>query len=436
MKVSACVSPAKAIAIFSVCIPLIFPVVLTAQVKKKKQQHWEIGAYGGTSFITGDIPASSGYGGGVSLTRTISKTFSARLDYTRSINYGLDYRRRKVSRMSWESPYDPWVNYYGGSDMPFVANYRTKLHQVSAQAIASTNLQKLIGSKKPLQLYGYIGYSLLHADIGVDALDENMQPYNFSSHLHPVDFKQPRAAVLSALRKHMNLDFESKWGVYNNQSFNHYTGTTEHPVRHAASVGAGVKYGITNKVSLQLDYRLSSAFTDYLDGVTTGSKSDIHHFAGLGLTYKFGGTNGLKKDTDVPGITTIRTGSGNLKTQIHVVDPHVTGKVHLEDGDTSYLLTFDFVPIVPGKVTPFHNAYLRLHNGQWLEMPVHQEEKDLNPTKRFYYSVSLTKQQLAKLAKWRVTNIALETSTLQLEDEVAKGKQKLISRIAKKLLVN
>lgn len=422
-------------AIFFLLITLFLcPLEIAAQQKKKRNEFWEIGAYAAHSFITGDIPPAFGYGGGVSFRRTFGKIFSARADYTRSINYGLDHRRRKVSRLAWDTPFDPWVNYYESGNRYFVANYRTALHQLSAQAIASINIKKVSSGAGTVSLYGYAGYSMLLADIGVDALDDNNLPYNFNDPASPVDFKRSRSEIVKSLRTFMNRNYESKWGETNNQSINHYTGTNQHPVRHAASIGTGIYYGLSTNSGLQLDYRLSTAFTDYLDGVTTGAKFDIHHLAAIGFTYRFGGTKAIKKNTDVPGIATINTPSYNLKTTIHVVDPIVSGKTHIVDGDTTYLLSFEFLPLVPGIVTPLHRAHVRLLDGKWMELPVHGSRQKMLTTKYFTYTVSLTREQLMRLATNKASHLHLETSSMALEDIIHPDKQKLLIKVSKMLL--
>lgn len=421
----------SAVVCFIICLAFS-PSYLLAQ--KSQEKFWEIGAFGGSAFITGDIPPTLGYGGGISARRTFNRLLSLRAGYWHSVNFGLDHRRRRVSRMAWDSPYDPWINYYEAGNQLFVANYKTSLHQFSADAITSFSLSKLFPRINPLSVYAYAGYSVFIADIAVDALDENLSTYDFSDRLHPIDFTQPRKKILPALRKHLNGDYESKWGIYTNGQFSHFSPKSRNPIRHAATVGAGAQYALSDRFSLQLDYRLSSAFTDYMDGVTTGSKSDINHLATMGVTYKFGGSKGIKKNTDVPGITTITAGPSILSTLVHVVDPEVLVRMKVEDEDTSYTFSFKFLAIVPAQVTPLHYAHLRLSHGEWMKLPVQRETKNMMPGKWFEYTADATKKQLQKLSVSLVSHLVLETSTMQLEDIVHPDKQKSIAKLARRLL--
>src|SRR5215217_5178518 len=53
-----------------------------------------------------------GIHGGLSLRKSLGHTFSARVDYTGSFNYGMDYRPHTPSQIPGNAANDPWVRNY------------------------------------------------------------------------------------------------------------------------------------------------------------------------------------------------------------------------------------------------------------------------------------------------------------------------------------
>src|SRR2546430_2404356 len=70
----------------------------------RPRDQWELGISGGYSFIIGDVSSRPGFGGGLSLRKSISHTFSARVSYVGSFNYGLDYRTTIPLQLAQNSP--------------------------------------------------------------------------------------------------------------------------------------------------------------------------------------------------------------------------------------------------------------------------------------------------------------------------------------------
>src|SRR3954470_2322026 len=63
----------------------------------KPRDMWELGFHGGLHLINGTVPAKAGFGGGISLRKSLGHTFSIRGEYTGSFDKGQDYRLRPVA---------------------------------------------------------------------------------------------------------------------------------------------------------------------------------------------------------------------------------------------------------------------------------------------------------------------------------------------------
>ena len=242
----------------------------------KPRDQWELGLDAGYMMIIGSIPSRPGFGGGVSVRKSLGHTFSIRAEYNGSFAYGLDYRPR-----TGESIGGIWAQAYGNNIV--YANYRTKTHMLSLDGIMTLNNIKFYSDKVKTNFYLLGGYTLLAADVDVNAVTSAGATYNFAS----IDPSQSRHNIYTQIKDLIGS------GNYNQEGVN---GGNRPPVgllhayqiRHALDFGAGFAYKISPKWNLALEDKITAPLGDHvLDGVNTGH-NDFFNFTSIRLNINMG----------------------------------------------------------------------------------------------------------------------------------------------------
>ncbi|WP_207496272.1 OmpA family protein [Aridibaculum aurantiacum] len=247
----------------------------------RPRDQWELGLHAGHSFIIGDVSPRPGFGGGISLRKSLGHTFSLRGDYTGSFNYGLDYRPRTNAQLPGNVANNPWAG-YGNNN--FVANYRNALHQGNLDLIAVLNNRSHYRGNPKTNFYALTGYSVLIADVDVDAVGANGQPYNFNN----FNFARPRADIKDDLKNLMNMDYESNAGALNGNRANVGRIKNNQLVRHAFSAGAGFALKLSRTINLALEQRFTFTFDDNMDGLYVGRSNDVISYTSGRLNINLG----------------------------------------------------------------------------------------------------------------------------------------------------
>jgi outer membrane protein OmpA-like peptidoglycan-associated protein len=241
----------------------------------KPRDQWELGLSAGHMMILGSIPSRPGFGGGISLRKSLGHTFSLRAEYNGSFAYGLDYRPRTGNSVG-----GIWAAAYGNN--PVYVNYRTKTHMLSIDGIMTLNNIKFYSDKVKTNFYILGGYTLLATDVDVNAVQKNGATYNFAS----IDPTQSRKNIRTQLKDLIGS------GNYNQEGV---SGGNRPPVgrmgaysiRHALDFGAGFAYKISPKWNLAIEDKITDAFDPYLDGVNTGH-NDAFNYTSLRLNINIG----------------------------------------------------------------------------------------------------------------------------------------------------
>jgi OmpA-OmpF porin, OOP family len=242
----------------------------------KPRDQWELGLSAGHMMVIGDIPSRPGFGGGISLRKSLGHTFSLRAEYVGSFSYGLDYRGRQGSSIG-----GIWDAY--GNNLVY-ANYRTKTHALSIDAIMTLNNIKFYSDKVKTNFYILGGYTLLAADVDVNAVTSSGGLYNFAS----IDGTQSRKNIRTQVKDLIGS------GNYNQEA---PSGGNRPPVgragayqiRHALDFGAGFAYKISPKWNLALEDKITAPLgDDYLDGVKAGNSNDFFNYTALRLNINIG----------------------------------------------------------------------------------------------------------------------------------------------------
>ncbi len=257
--------------------------------QKKKDNQYELGVHVGMPIITGDVSPRPGYAGGISVRKAINHAFSLRGEYTGGVYYGTNYRLGIPNQFARNIENNPYFDFYfpqGNKD--YLASYKTTMHQFSAQGVLSFNTWSIHRGHPLRNWYGFAGYSLLLAEVKVDALDKDGRPYDFTNATRPVDFiNGTRRQIRQQLRDYLDFKFESMGGVLNGTRTN--IGVFgDNILRHSISGGGGYAYKINDKFNMAAEYRLTFGFSDDLDAIYKGRTHDMLHYFSLRFNFNIG----------------------------------------------------------------------------------------------------------------------------------------------------
>lgn len=255
-----------------------------------------IGVKGGLSFITGDVsdyPIAPPGAIGISIRRAFGHAFSLRFEGNYTRNFGLDYRPRTGYKSSGPIPgptdtlnNNPWLQ-QGYSDGVYM-NYRTKTFDATIQGVFNLNNVNFYKEKTKWNLYAAFGLGLVGINTRVDALDANMENYDFSSvsFMPPPDptrsnFRSEKTRVLDALQDPAiygnfpsDLDFESEAEIYSkSQGFN--VGDDYYRLSALLTGSAGIRYKISRRLEIEGEYRIGFTFDDMMDGLRWSEQGDL-----------------------------------------------------------------------------------------------------------------------------------------------------------------
>ncbi len=236
----------------------------------KPRSMWELGLQAGVPIWIGDIDPRLGFGGGISLRKALGHVLSLRGQYNGGFSYGLDYRRRPGTSIAADGTTgaNPWAAYGSGG---FFANHRTRFHQGNLDLIVSLNTQSYYRGNPKTNWYLFGGYSLIAADVDVDARNGSGALYSFAGVPGGA-----RGDIKDAVKDILDGEYESNAPVATgNRSPIGRIGGDNWLLRHGLSVGAGVAFKLSNKINLGLEQRYSSHFDDDMDGINAGRANDI-----------------------------------------------------------------------------------------------------------------------------------------------------------------
>jgi outer membrane protein OmpA-like peptidoglycan-associated protein/opacity protein-like surface antigen len=239
----------------------------------------ELGFGGGLAQIYGDVAQRFGYGGSVSYRKALSHVISLRISYFGSINYGIDGERRYLGGVNGSTEIygtpNPWA-VYGRN--PFSTSYRTKIHQLALDAIISLNaLSKYRGNPKT-DWYALIGYGFQGADVDVNALNAQNQPYNFKdvSFGGTLDYSQTTAQIQKQIASYEDNTYESNAPVQRgNRYFVGRAFKDNWLLNHGFNFGGGFAFRLSDRVNIAIEQRFTITGDDNLDGIYSGQSADI-----------------------------------------------------------------------------------------------------------------------------------------------------------------
>ncbi|TWF45518.1 OmpA family protein [Chitinophaga polysaccharea] len=249
----------------------------------KPRDMWELGLSGGLHLIDGTVNPRPGFGGGISLRKALGHTFSLRAEYIGSIDKGQNYKA------IYDNPgaASPWAKTYAKNGF-YVPNYKSQNHQLSLDMIASLSNILFYRAEPKINWYVLAGYSIVVADVDVDALDANGNGYDYSS----INFGQKRHDIVKDLKSLQDGKYEQNAPSQGNRiAIGRHN--DNQLLRHALDVGTGIAFKISKRFNLGVEEKLTLPFDAYLDGYPGpgGATKDFYSYTSLRLNFNLGNSS-------------------------------------------------------------------------------------------------------------------------------------------------
>jgi len=168
----------------------------------------------------------------------------------------------------------------------YVANYRTQIHQLSLDLLTSLNTASIYRGNPKTNVYILTGYSLLGADVDVNAQGDNGQPYRFQD--AGIDYGGKRSDIKSALKDLLDDSYETNAVARNGSRDAVGRSDKNWLIRHALDLGAGVAFRVTDKFNIGIEQKFTLPFDDNMDGLNTGQSNDFLSSTQVRLNFNLG----------------------------------------------------------------------------------------------------------------------------------------------------
>lgn len=228
----------------------------TEKKKNPKNGSWSASLKFGVPIIIGDVSTKGGYGAGLSIQKAMGHIFSLKFEALALETFGI-------------SP--TMVN-------NVYPNYKTRFSDYTLQGVFTLNNLNFY-KKEPKVLYHIaVGGGLATQHTWTDSKNMTGDFYDYST-----INTNSRKEILKSLNQLLDKKYETSLAKDNNKMSIKNTS-----ILPTLVLGLGIDIKLSEKFDLNLSSRISNHFTDNLDGLKAGTKSDFMSFTALGLTYKFG----------------------------------------------------------------------------------------------------------------------------------------------------
>lgn len=292
----------------------------------KPRSMWEVGVGAGMFNILGDVPSlplwkkgaaegGAGYGIHAHIRKAWGYLISTRLQYVYGLGKGLDYNAAATSQVANEAAWNgtsasnPNVGGTAGqtglnySTTPgithIVRNYRTELHQLNFDIMASITNIRFHKARTSMSLYGFVGVGGVAYKTWVNALnDQGANPtpasagYTQFNTLPSGTFNQ-RDEFRDRARAIFDDTYESE-AVSAAEKADRPTILGGKLIAFTPSIGLGAQFRLSKRINLGIEDRFSfSQGDDRLDGhrwngTYLSPGSDVINYLSLGLNFNLG----------------------------------------------------------------------------------------------------------------------------------------------------
>lgn len=227
----------------------------------KPRSQWELGFKVGSPSINGDVAAVfPNFGWGLHVRKSLGYLLSIRGEFNSGSAKGLNWKdaNNYAKNPAWAG-YQAFVRTPSGqlnsatSVERIFYNHKTKISDLSVQALLSFSNILFHKAENKLNLYGILGVGLAFYDVNVDAKNAAGQKYNFSG--IPNGTWDTRKDTRNSLKSLLD-------GTYETAAEKANSGNSIPTV----TTGFGAAFKLSKKVNFAAEYRVSFTQDDLLDG--------------------------------------------------------------------------------------------------------------------------------------------------------------------------
>ena len=241
----------------------------------KQKSAWQVGLFGGTSILMGDVkpnffsgnkPALPGHNFGLFINKSWTYLFSTRLRYSTMVMFTNDAVASTLTtnQLSYLEQRSSGLNGYSAGDL-FFHNSRTQAHDLTLDlvfSIGNVNFHKerSIMVFKVFPSVGMMMYQTFH-----DHLDANGDAYDYGSLDNLNDLgSSKRSDVLKALSNMRDGKYETRAEEHSVDDENKFLNYTPEFV---FGLGAGVSFRLTKFMTLDIETKQMLSTDDLIDGM-------------------------------------------------------------------------------------------------------------------------------------------------------------------------
>ena len=234
----------------------------------KPKDMWELGIKGGSfALLRGDVAADplGSFGFGAHIRKSLGHVMSLRLEYVYGVARGYGHRQSDLANPGTGAP--NWI-----------PNYKTKMQDLSLQALFNIHNIRFYKSQTAMTFYGLIG-------AGVNtwrAFHNTTDQPSLTGEKKDI-IKSYKDAIGNDFNYQMTRDFNhtAKWS-------NMFAGNWA----PSGTAGLGIAFRLNDRVNIALEDRLIYTGSDYVDGllphVHANQDKDLVNYATLGLNFNLG----------------------------------------------------------------------------------------------------------------------------------------------------
>ncbi len=267
----------------------------------KPRNMWEVGVSAGFQNLFSDVTDKMPWGAsspmnalgfGASIRKSFGYTFSARLQYNFQNAQGIDYRSRSASVATASA--NPWTANYGNDEQVF-NNYKYKAHELTLQVVAASNNIRFHKAKNSVSFYGFAGGGALLWNTRVATLDESGNKFDYSNWAESTNAnvlsKDGQKEYKKALKDAQYTDY-TREHLTNKGVNTMKIGDRSWGLAPALVGGVGIQFKLGDRVSLQLENKVTWTGLDILDAtyspILANHDKDLINYASVGLGFNLG----------------------------------------------------------------------------------------------------------------------------------------------------
>lgn len=220
----------------------------------KPRSMWELGFSAGNSMIFGDIKSKADLGGGITLRKALSHTFSYRVGYFGSYNQGYG---SGIQAQTGKVPYQNWT------------------HMGSLDFIVSLNPNNHYRGNPKTNIYVLGGYSLVAAKVYTQAAGGTQIDGAYNTFYGGNQYNN-QGGLFPGLETFGGVEVNGRkgWALFN-----------------GANVGAGIAVKMSRKINIGIEQRFTASSYDGVDGFFGGKTNDFYSFTSARLNINLGSSD-------------------------------------------------------------------------------------------------------------------------------------------------